>query len=156
VAERWDVPYEPGVLRAVGKRNGTVAVTTEVRTAGSPARLRLSVDRDTIRSGIRDVAHVKIEVVDRNGVVVPSANAMIDVAVDGPATVLAVGNGDPADHASYGPPRRNAYHGLALAMIQSTDATGRVRVTVRAQNLPAATVDIVVAPGEPLPRLPTR
>jgi hypothetical protein len=91
VAERWDVPHEPGVLRAVGKRNGTVVVTTEVRTAGSPARLRLSVDRDTIRAGERDVAHVRVEVADRNG--------------------------------------------------------------VRAQGLAPATLDIVVAAGEPLPRL---
>ena len=34
----WDVPYEPGVLRAVGKkRDGTVACEAEVRTAGPPA-----------------------------------------------------------------------------------------------------------------------
>ena len=43
------MPYEPGVLRAVGKRrDGTVACEAEVRTAGPPAAIRLSADRDTI------------------------------------------------------------------------------------------------------------
>ena len=57
----WDVPYEPGVLRAVGKRrDGTVACRREVRTAGPPAAIRLSVDRDTITTGAGDVAHVTL------------------------------------------------------------------------------------------------
>lgn len=149
----WDVPYEPGVLRAVGKRNGEVVVTTEVRTAGRPARLRLSVDRDTMRAGIRDVAHVTVEVVDANGIVVPSSNAMIEVTVDGPARVVVVGSGDPTDHATYGA-KRNAFHGLALALIQSTDATGAVRVTVRSPGLPPATVSLVAVAGDAPPRLP--
>jgi beta-galactosidase len=150
----WDVPYEPGVLRAVGKRNGVVVATEEVRTAGRPAALRLSVDRDTIRSGIRDVAHVTVEVVDEHGVVVPTSDAMVEVSVTGPAHVLAVGNGDPTDHTSYGLPRRSAFHGLLLAMIQSQDRTGAAHVTARSEGLPAASLDLVVIPGTPPPRVP--
>ncbi len=38
----WDVPYEPGVLKAVGKRrDGSPACEAEVRTAGPPAAIRL-------------------------------------------------------------------------------------------------------------------
>ena len=44
----WDVPYAPGVLRAVGKRGGRDCATTEVRTAGPAASIRMTVDRDTI------------------------------------------------------------------------------------------------------------
>jgi len=149
----WDVPYEPGVLRAVGKRNGEVVATTEVHTAGAPAALRLTVDRDTLRSGIRDVAHVTIEVVDSAGVVVPSADPMVEVSVGGPARVLAVGNGNPTDHTSYGIPRRSAFHGLLLAMIQSTDRSGPLRVTARASGFEPVSMDLVVVPGRPLPRL---
>jgi beta-galactosidase len=149
----WDVPYEPGVLRAVGKRDGEVVATTEVRTAGAPAELRLSVDRDTIRSGVRDVAHVTIEVVDSAGVVVPSADPLVEVSATGPGRVLAVGNGNPTDHTSYGIPRRTAFHGLLLAMIQSTDQTGAVRVTATAKGFEPVSLVVLVAPGNPLPRL---
>jgi beta-galactosidase len=149
----WDVPYEPGVLRAEAKRNGQVVATDEVRTAGPPAALRARVDRAEIRSGIRDVAHVTIEVVDADGVVVPTADALVHFTVQGAGRLLAVGNGDPADHSSYQASERRAFHGLLLAMIQSGDATGKVRVTARADGLEPATVDITVVPGNPLPRV---
>jgi beta-galactosidase len=150
----WDVPYEPGVLRAVGKRAGEAVVTTEVRTAGAPAALRVRVDRAEIHSQIRDVAHVEVEVVDANGVVVPLADDLVRFTVEGPARLLAVGNGDPTDHNSHQASERRAFHGLLLAMVQSTDKTGKVRITTRADGLEAAAVDITVVPGEGPRRVP--
>jgi beta-galactosidase len=150
----WDVPYEPGVLRAVGKRAGAVVVTREVRTAGPAAALRLRVDRAEIRSGIRDVAHVEASVVDTAGVVVPMASHLVRFTVEGPGRLLAVGNGDPADHGAYQVAERRAFHGLLLAMIQSGNATGTVRVTARADGLPATSVEIGVVPGVAPPVVP--
>jgi beta-galactosidase len=72
--------------------------------------------------------------------------------VEGPARLLAVGNGNPADHSSYQAGERRAFHGLLLAMIQSTDHTGKVRVTARAEGLEAASTEITVGPGEGPPR----
>jgi beta-galactosidase len=149
----WDVPYEPGVLRAVGKRNGEVVVTQEVRTAGAPAALRLRVDRDTIRSRIRDVAHVEVEVVDADGVVVPMASDLVRFTVDGPGRLLAVGNGDPTDHSSYQAAEHHAFHGLLLAMIQSTDETGTIRVAARADGLASAEIEITIVAGQAWPRV---
>jgi beta-galactosidase len=150
----WDVPYEPGLLRAVGKRGGEVVAIAEVRTAGPAASLRLSVDRAGIRAGERDVAHVRVEIVDAAGVVVPGANDLVRFTVDGPARLLAVGNGDPTDHSSYQDPERHAFHGLLLAMIQSTDEAGAVTVTARAEGLAPASIAITVVPGEGATRLP--
>ena len=150
----WDVPYEPGVLRAVGKRNGKVVAAREVRTAGEPAALRLSVDRSEIRARERDVAHVQVEVVDADGVVVPTAGDLVRFTLDGPARLLAVGNGNPTDHGSYQTPERRAFHGLLLALIQSTDAAGTVRVTARADGLAPASLDITMVAGAGPPRLP--
>ncbi|MBE0592272.1 MAG: DUF4982 domain-containing protein, partial [Gemmatimonadales bacterium] len=149
----WDVPYEPGVLRAVGKRRGEVVATAEVRTAGPAASLRVTVDRAEIRAGIRDVAHVEVEVVDADGVVVPMSDDLVRFTVEGAARLLAVGNGDPADHNSYQAGKRRAFHGLLLAMIQSTDETGAVRVMARADGLEPASVEITVVRGDAPPRL---
>jgi beta-galactosidase len=46
----WDVPYEPGVLKAVGRKGGKVAYETEIHTAGEPAAIRLSSDRNSIEN----------------------------------------------------------------------------------------------------------
>ena len=92
----WDVPYEPGVLRAVGKRrDGTVACEAEVRTAGPPAAIRLSVDRDTITTGPGDVAHVTFEIVDSAGTVVPTADNLVSFTVTG-GNILVVDNAESA------------------------------------------------------------
>jgi beta-galactosidase len=147
----WDVPYEPGVLRAVGKRAGRVVATAEVRTAGAAAALRLRVDRGDIRAGIRDVAHVEVEIVDADGVVVPTSDALVRFTVEGPAHLLAVGNGDPTDHSPYQARERRAFHGRLLAMIQSTRDPGSVRVTARADGLAPAVIDFQAVPGEPPP-----
>lgn len=150
----WDVPYEPGVLRAVGKNDGTVVITTEVRTAGPPAALRLSVDRDTIDAGERDVAHVRVEVVDANGTVVPNASNRIRFEVTGAGRLLAVGNGDPRDHDPYQADSRRAFHGLALAFIEAGEQPGPIRVTARADGLRAASVEVVVRRGQSVARVP--
>ena len=151
----WDVPYEPGVLRAVGKRAGEAVITEEVRTAGPAAALRLRVDRAEIRAGIRDVAHVEVAVVDADGVVVPMADHLVSFTVEGyGARLLAVGNGDPTDHGSYHASERRAFHGLLLAMIKSTDEAGTVRVTARAEGFEPASIDIRVVQGEAPPRVP--
>ena len=150
----WDVPYEPGVLRAVGRRGGEVVAEQELRTTGPAASLRLSVDRGEIRSAIRDVAHVTVEVVDADGIVVPMADDLVRFTVEGPARLLAVGNGNPTDHSSYQVRERRAFHGLLLAMVQSTDETGRVRVTAQSEGLEPAFIDIAVVLGEAPPRVP--
>jgi len=150
----WDVPYEPGVLRAVGKIQDSVVVTREVRTTGAPAALRLSVDRSQIRAGERDVAHVQAEVVDSEGQVVPYADDVVTFEVEGPATLLAVGNGDPEDHGPYLTKERRAFHGLLLAMVQSVDATGRVRVKARAKGLESSSIEIEITPGSSDRRVP--
>ena len=149
----WDVPYEPGVLRAVGKVGDEIVVTEEVETAGPPAVLRLSVDRSRIFSEIRDIAHVRVEVLDAEGRVVPTADDLVRFSVEGPVKLIAVGNGDPTDHSSYQASERRAFHGLALAILQSTDEVGQVRVTARAEGLQSASIGFTVVRGEGAPRL---
>ena len=55
----WDVPYEPGTLRAVGTKNGQTVATAEISTTGDPAAIELTVDRasDPRRSPRRGARH---------------------------------------------------------------------------------------------------
>ena len=46
----WRVKYEPGVVRAVSRRNGKTVLEREIRTAGEPAQIRLTADRSEIKS----------------------------------------------------------------------------------------------------------
>ncbi|HEY4300103.1 MAG TPA: glycoside hydrolase family 2 TIM barrel-domain containing protein [Candidatus Didemnitutus sp.] len=140
----WDVPYEPGELKAVGyDRSGAPVTETVVRTAGPAARLELTVDRAGISADARDVAHVTVRALDRNGVFVPLADPAVSFTLAGPARLIGVDNGDPTSHASYRSTERALFHGMALALVQSTREAGPVTVTAEAPGLASASVSIV-------------
>jgi len=138
----WDVPFEPGVLKAIGKKNGQVVVVTEVKTSGAPAALRISVDKNTLRADSRDVVHLTAEIVDKEGNIVPYADNLVEFTVEGGGKLIGVDNGSHRDYNSMKINRRNAFHGLCLAIIQSNDKEGTIKLTAKSAKLSEATVTI--------------
>lgn len=142
----WDVPYEPGVLKAVGRtRDGTVACEAEVRTAGAPVSVRLSVDRDTITSDPGDVAHVIVEIVDSVGTVVPTASNEVRFSVSG-GRIVALDNADLTDHEPYQTDHRRAFGGRGLAIVRAA-SPGALRVHAVAVGLRPDTLVVQVVRG---------
>jgi len=138
----WDVPYEPGTLKAIGKKNGKI-VEREISTTGAPAAIGLSVDRGAIRADRRDVAHVTAQLLDAQGRVHPDADSEIAFEVQGPGTLIGVDNGNMADMAAdFKGKTSRAYHGLCLAIVQSTAAAGQIRVTATSAGLQPASVTV--------------
>lgn len=137
----WDVPYEPGSLKLVGSKDG-VKVTEEIRTTSKPAAIRLSSDQKEINADAWDIASVKVEIVDENGLVVPEADNLIEFKVEGAGIILATDNGNPQDKLSMKSKERKAFNGLALAIIQSTEKPGSIRLTAVSENLKSAELQI--------------
>jgi beta-galactosidase len=139
----WDVPYEPGLLTAVGKRrDGTVACRDSVRTAGSPHAVRVFSDQDTVTAAPGDVALVRFEIVDSAGTVVPTADNQVQFAVTG-GRILALDNGNLQDMEPYHSDRRKAFNGRGLAIIRA-DRAGVLRVSATATGLAPATLTLTV------------
>jgi beta-galactosidase len=138
----WDVPYEAGTLKAVGRREGKIVYTEVIHTTGAPASVRLTVDRNDISADQRDVAHVKVEVLDANGFVVPDAGNPIQLTVTGSGSLIGFDNGSPADHASMKSSQRSLFNGMALAIIQSTDRHGNIKISATSPNLKAALIEV--------------
>lgn len=131
----WDLPYEPGIIRAVGRNKGEVVQTIEMKTAGEAAAIRLSTDKNRIAPDNRDVAHITVEIVDREGNIVPDADHLVEFAVEGGATLIGVDNGNPQDHNSFKKNNRRAFHGLCLAILQSNGKSDPIKVTARSEKL---------------------
>jgi beta-galactosidase len=149
----WDVPYEPGELRAQGRlRNGAGACVAGVRTAGAPAAIRLSVERDTITTAPGDVALVTFEIVDSAGTVVPTAGNLVHIAVTG-GGIVALDNADLQDHDPYQADQRHAFNGRGLAILRAAQP-GALRVTASADGLASARVSVQVVRGIEPPTVP--
>jgi beta-galactosidase len=138
----WRVPFEPGVVKAVSRKNGQVVLTQEVRTAEEPARIVLVPDRKTIKADGTDLSFVTVKVVDRNGMVVPMADNLIKFKVIGDGNIVGVDNGYQASHESFKGKQRKAFHGLALVIVQAKQNAGRIYLEATADKLQAASVAI--------------
>ncbi len=95
---RWDVPYAPGTLRAIGYRGGREVADTKVESTGTPTAVRLTSERPTINADGEDIAIITVAVTDTHGRVVPTAGNLVQFELQGPGRILGVGNGDPSCH----------------------------------------------------------
>jgi len=128
----WDgINWTPGGYTVVGYDTGSSVVKASIvrNTTGAAAALRVSVKDgmpgpDGMIAGCTDVGLVQVEVIDSQGLVVPTANNSVTFSIVGPATLGGTGNGDPADHTNDKSPTRPAYHGLLLAVILGGDEVG--------------------------------
>ncbi|WP_289658666.1 beta-galactosidase GalA [Flavobacterium panacagri] len=88
----WKVNYTPGTLEAVGYKNGKKVLTEIQKTTGKAENIKLSLDKENVAKG--NVSVVTVEVTDKNGLPVPTANDEIEFSIKG-GKILGVGNGDP-------------------------------------------------------------
>ena len=126
---QWDVVYEPGEIKVVGIKKGKEYVDI-IRTAGKPASIRLSVDRNTINTDPEDVAHVTVEILDKDGNIVPTANNLVKFSITG-GEIIGVENSRPDDLMNCKLKQREAFNGMCLALVQ---ATKRGKITVKAES----------------------
>jgi beta-galactosidase len=150
----WSVPYSPGRIEARGYVGGRMVAHDARETAGPAAALRLTADRTRLDSKSGDVAVIRVEVVDKAGHVVPRGDALVHFALEGPARLIGVGNGDPNSHEPDQASQRRAFNGLAQAIVQTDGTAGPVRLMASAQGLNAGAAALTALPfgGEPKTR----
>ena len=119
-----------------------MVANVEVSTAGEPAMIGLSVDRDAIAADRRDVTHVTVQIQDATGRMAPTAANEVAFEIEGEGKIIGVDSGDPQSHEDYRSPRRKAFNGLCLAIVQSTGKPGQIRVTASSPGLKSGGVTV--------------
>ncbi len=138
----WMVSYAPGTLKAIARNNAKEMCTDEVQTTGTPAKIVLVPDRREIGADGEDLSYVTVKVVDKEGRVCPDADNTITFAVDGEGALAGVGNGNPISHEAFKAHKRNAFHGMCLAIVQSGRKPGTITLSAVSEGLQAARVVI--------------
>ncbi len=143
---RWDnVIYEPGEVKVVTYKEGKQWAEDLVKTTGKPSQLIAKADRNTIKNDGKDLSFITVSIVDKNGFTVPTANNKITFSIDGPGTIVATDNGDPTDMNEFSSKERNAFNGLALAIIQSKKGeTGEIVVNIVSEGMEPVKVEIKI------------
>ncbi len=97
----WVITFEKGTLKAVAKNNGQVVAQQDITTAGKPAKIMLTVDKNSIENNWDDVVYVRATVTDENGNRCWSADNKIKFSLEGEGVITAVDNGDLNSAESY-------------------------------------------------------
>jgi beta-galactosidase len=138
----WQVPFEPGTLRAVCTMDGAFEITDEVTTNSDPASIRLTVDRNQIYANARDLAFITADILDGSDAFMPNANNDVSFSVSGPGEIVGVDNGEQADNTPFKNTSRAAFSGKVLAIVQSTGQAGDIVVTATSGGLSQGTVTV--------------
>lgn len=133
----YEVPYQPGELKAIGYRDGKSVAEDIQRTAGKAAAIRMEANRPVLQADGIDVACVKVSIVDADGIVVPNAENNVQFEVTGAGTLLGLGNGDPGCRENDKASSRHAFSGLILALIQAKEEAGEIKVRALSPELEA-------------------
>ena len=128
----FSVPYKAGTLRAEA---GGKSVT--LKTAGEPARLRLTPDRTVMAADGQSLTFVTVEVLDKQGTPVPEAAISCEANVKGAGNLLAFASADLKDTEPYTSPHVKTWKGRALLVVRSTQKKGSVNVSIKSP-LPTA------------------
>lgn len=150
----WHVKYEPGELLAVARKGGKIVNSQITRTAGKPAQLRLTADRNVITADGHDLSFVTVEVLDKDGNLCPNASDLVHFNVSGNAFIAGVDNGSPISMERFSPVtpdgegnpqqmQRRAFYGKCLVVLQNDGGKGSAQLKATADGLASQSLSII-------------
>jgi beta-galactosidase len=146
----WHVPFAPGELKVVATDvDGREVAADVIKTAGQAYTIRMKADKSVIKADGRSLAYIECDVVDENGVTLPSAGQRIKFDVTG-GYIVGVDNGQQESAEPYKwegvekntHSERSAFNGRALVVIQSDHDAGDITVTASSEYMAPSTITV--------------
>jgi beta-galactosidase len=137
-----NVKFEPGSIKAVGYKSGQSIVEHELKTAGDPKAIKLTLYTapDGMHADGEDAALIDFEVVDANGLRCPCDDARVDFTCDGPAIWRGGYNSGKTN--STNNLYLNTECGINRVAIRSTLTPGTITLTASRNGLTPAAVQV--------------
>jgi len=116
----WLVPYQPGELKVIARKDGKEVATMSHHTASAPSKISVTADQTALDPANRDLSYLTIRVEDENGNFAPKAAKWVNIQIEGPARLVGSGGGDPLSHTSFQANTFRTFNGLGRAIIAAT------------------------------------
>jgi len=145
---RWNnVKYEPGELKVViYDENGKEVGTQTVKTAGAAVQIQLTGDLGAavkpLKADGEDMTFITVNILDKDGILVPDADNSIQVSVTGAADFKGICNGDATSTEVFTKPTMKTFHGQLVIGIQSNGKQGDATIKVTGKGLKPATLTV--------------
>jgi beta-galactosidase len=139
----WQVPYQQGVLKAIGYNAKNKMINSAIlATAGSVANIKLTADKKIIKANNQDLSYITVELLDAKGVRNPLAENKVIFEIDGPGTIIGVGNANPQSLESYQASDRKAWQGRCMVVVKAGKSSGEIKLKAIAEGM--ATTSIII------------
>lgn len=140
----FEVPYRQGQLKALAISDGQVVDSIILQTAGKPHQIQLTPERLEITNDFNDLSFVRVEVLDKSGLLVPDASMPIDFDIVGAGELVAVANGNPTDLKSFQRPSVSTFKGRCMIVLRSNGHQGDISLTASSSQLISSSTTIKV------------
>lgn len=138
----WKVPFVPGTIEVVSRKNGKEVARKSIKTAGQPYAVRLTPDKSIIHADRQDLSYLTVEIVDKDGNLCPWAENEIQFEVKGAGFNTGVDNGSPISLEPFKADKRKAFYGKAMLIVRSNGQTGSIDVTASSSGLKEGKVSL--------------
>ncbi|HUZ61664.1 MAG TPA: beta-galactosidase GalA [Hanamia sp.] len=151
---QWSVPYEPGKLEAIAYKHGR-KLESSIETTGEPAEIVITPYKTTMIADGRDATVINVSAVDKQGREVPDADNLVQFSVEGDASIIGVGNGDPSSHEPdkilNGNWQRSLFNGKCQVILQSGKTPGIIKFKATSKGLWEGSTEIItIQPNQPI------
>ena len=140
----FETVYQPGKVEAISYRCGKEISRDMLQTTGEVASIRLLPEKQEMQADGHDLIYVGIELLDKDGNLVPDAAVALKAVVSGCAKLSGFGSGNPVTEEDYTEGSTISYRGRAMAIIRSGYETGTVELAVSADGMEEAKVELKV------------
>ena len=130
----WRVTFDPGEVKVVARKDGKIVGEQTIKTAGAPAKIRLSKDYQG-----KNTTFVTAEVVDKDGNLCPWAEDQIYFIYEGDGKVLGTDNGCQTSMENFKAPQRKAFFGKCMVV-----ASGNGSITAKSPTLQSDVIQLKV------------
>ena len=150
----FETIYEPGVIEAISYFDGVEVSRDILQTTDKPYRIQLCPEKQEMKADGNDLIYVNIDIVDKNGRVVPDAEVPLCAEIKHESDdktdinesiyLAGFGTGNPITDENYTDNHTVSYRGHALAILRSGYKSGKVILSVTADGMSEASVELEV------------
>ena len=138
----WTFEYTLGNVEIKGFNDGNEVCSYSLKTAGQAQKIKLVPDKTSIETG--GIAHIEISVVDKDDLLCPNEELLIEFSLTGDGEILGACSSDLNQNLGFTLPKVTTSGGRALAMIKAGASGGTLELRAYSEKLKNASLRIKV------------
>ena len=141
----WTIEYVTGEIKTAGYCNGKEVCGYAVKTAGAPEKIKLTSDKTQLKANCHDIAHIEVDITDKNGILCPLEDLLIDFSLSGDGEILGACSPDLTSSLGYTLSKTYTSGGKALVIIKAGEGRGALELTAYCEKLKTASLKFNVS-----------